>query len=920
MIKKRFFLSLKWKFSLVFGCVFLLFLSLFSYRLYLDTLKNFELSRQKIALSHINTANVLTKKSFNNLEKSVDLFLVGSQSQSIESLITYINKEIGKLQMLSSIENAIFFDIQGQIIKRWELLSVTPTRENVSKTLTLEEPRYQIDCEQKCYQQTINPVWFQKKLIGVFSVAHSFADVIIEYNNITHSEGSILVFDNLLDVNITGLDLSKQVFALAMEQYSLLALLSQRHVINLNNHFYELKIFPIEFMPNEKNPYFVVVADIDEDLATLSFNLRKIAVFGIISFLIAFILLLLTLKIFLKRITILSAALPLLANQRYDKFRRKLASQPKILLINDELDLLNHTALDVTEKLETLENQVGEHTQKLLDKSEELALERDFIQQLIEVAPIITLLQNFDGEIISINKSGIEALEIDKALIIGRKFASFIPKLEDEHLRKIAQLREGKLLDIFETDGILLTNRGNYHIAWLHSLIKGKAKETGKLILTLGVNISERKRVEAEMVKMVTKDLLTGLKNRKIFHSDLENKIDSAKRYGFLIALFYLDLDQFKIINERNNHAAGDKLLIKVTQQLKKTLRNSDMLFRIGGDEFSIIMQTHDTFSIKIAAEKINRDLSKLEYQLNGKPYKVSVSIGIVLYPNHGKNTDELLTNVDLAMYRAKEHGGGQYHIFSPTIKYHTVLTQNHYWRACIEQALIHHNFILFYQPILDIKNNKISHYECLIRMLDEDGSLIMPDEFIGIAEELGIISKIDRWVIKEAIKKHVHFKQVGQHYKMSINLSGSSFNDTSIFETISKELSDYNVDAEQIVFEITETSAVSNFLAAQSLIQKIKNLGCAFALDDFGVGFSSFYYLKHLPADYVKIDGAFIRQVDKNNEDKIFVKALAEVSQALGKKVIAEFVENEAILDILKDFGIDYAQGYLIGKPERLD
>jgi diguanylate cyclase (GGDEF)-like protein/PAS domain S-box-containing protein len=718
MIKKRFFLSLKWKFSLVFGCVFLLFLSLFSYRLYLDTLENFELSQQVVA-----------------------------------------------------------------------------------------------------------------------------------YKNITHSEGGV-----------------------------------------------------------------------SENLATLSFNLQQIILFGITSFLITSVLLFLILKIFLKRITILSAALPLLANQHYNKFRKKLLSQPKILLANDELDHLNNTALEVAEKLEDLEIQVGENTLKLLDKSGELALERDFIQQLIEVAPIIIILQNFKGQIISINKSGIEALEIGKEAIIGRNFSNFIPRLEDEHLRKIEQLRQGKLLDIFETDGLLLTNRGNCHIAWLHSLIKGKTKAADKLILTLGINISERKRVEAEMVKMATKDPLTGLKNRKIFHSDLENKIDSAKRYGFLVALFYLDLDQFKIINESHNHTTGDKLLIKITQQLKKSLRISDLLFRIGGDEFSIIMQTHDAFGIEIAAAKINHELSQLEYQLNGKPYKVSVSIGVALYPAHGKNTDELLTHADLAMYRAKEQGGGQYHIFSPAIKYHTLLTQNHYWRECIEQALIYHNFILFYQPILNIKNNEISHYECLIRMLDEEGVLIMPDEFIGIAEELGIIGKIDRWVIKEAIKKHLDFKQMGKHYKMSINLSGLSFNDTSIFETISRQLSPQDVDAEQIIFEITETSAVSNFIAAQSLIQKIKNLGCAFALDDFGVGFSSFYYLKHLPVDYVKIDGAFVRQVDKNNEDKIFVKALAEVSQALGKKVIAEFVENEAILDILRDFGIDYAQGYLIGKPERLD
>ncbi len=928
MIKKYFFLSLKWKFSLIFGSVFLFFLSLFSYRLYLDTSKNFELSRQKIALNHINTVHALTQKSFINLNQSVDLFLIGNQSQSLENMISFLDHNVNQWLLLGNLENVIIFNTNGEIVNYWESLIITPTKENVLATLRSEKPNYQIDCKKGCYQQAIVPILAQGKLIGALSVARSFADVIIQYEKITHSDGGIIATDNSatnlsLGINFAGMTqmaLSKQVFRLAKKQYTLLELLDERHIVILNNHSYELKVFPIKKTADNQSPYFIVIVDITENLNELSFNLQKIALFGIANFFIAFVLLLIVINIFLKRITLLSAALPLLANQHYDKFRQKITSQPRILLAYDELDQLNHTALKVTEQLENLELQVREHTQKLLEKSDELILEKNFIQQLIEVSPIIVILQNFDGQVTSINTAGTNALEMEKNAIIGKNFANFIPKLEDEHLRKIKQLRHGKLQDIFKTDGILLTNQGNCHISWLHSLINSKNKKTDKLILTLGINISERKRVEAEMVKMATEDPLTGLKNRKIFHSDLEHKIDSAKRHGFPVALFYLDLDQFKIINDSSNHATGDRLLIQVTQQLKKSLRISDMLFRTGGDEFAIIMQSHDTNDIKIAAAKINQNLSELEYQFNGKLYKVSISIGIAIYPEHGKTIDDLLTNADLAMYRAKEQGGGQYHIFSIDVKYQTLLTQNHYWRECIEQALMQNHFILFYQPILDIEKNKISHYECLIRMRNEDGGLIMPDEFISIAEELGIINKIDRWVIKAAINKHIELKQQGKHYKMSINLSGLSFNCTSIFETIAEQLNNDEVSPEQIMFEITETSAVSNFLAAQSLIQKIKNLGCTLALDDFGVGFSSFYYLKHLPVDYVKIDGVFIRQVDKNNEDKIFVKALTEVSQALGKKVIAEFVENETILEILKDFGIEYAQGYFIGKPELLN
>jgi len=191
-----------------------------------------------------------------------------------------------------------------------------------------------------------------------------------------------------------------------------------------------------------------------------------------------------------------------------------------------------------------------------------------------------------------------------------------------------------------------------------------------------------------------------------------------------------------------------------------------------------------------------------------------------------------------------------------------------------------------------------------------------MPGDFIPFAEELGLIGQIDRMVVKKAVEQHIKFKQQGKDIKLAVNLSGRSFNDTTIFDDISDLLSSPEVDTQQIIFEITETAAVSNFASAQSLIKKIKALGCSLALDDFGVGFSSFYYLKHLPVDYVKIDGSFIKQLDSNFEDKVFVKALTDVSQSLGKKTVAEFVENEAILDVLKEFGIDYAQGYYIGKP----
>lgn len=926
-MQERFF-SLKWKFALIFGGVFLLLLSVFSYQFYLDTTEDFARSRKKIALNHINTSRALIRKSFNGLSQSVDLFFIGKHSESIEDEVGYIENNLSQWLLSGSIENVIFFNSQAEIVKRWEL-ELTPTTEKVQEAIKNETPSYQIECSTACFQHAIVPLLLKGKVIGALSVTRSFADILIEYKHITHADNGILIVDKNASASvwnyhfsgITNSQLSEKIVAEAKKVYSFTQLLEEPRIIKEAEKFYELKVFPLEADMADDKSFFIVIDDISHEINELNLNLGLIALFGIINFLISFILLLIIVSLSLRRISKLSMALPLLASKKYEEFREQITETSGFSLGYDELRHLNDTALTVTGQLETLEKALHDHIKQLLETSVELANERDFVQQLVEVAPIIVIIQSINGEIILINKEGIKEFGIHKDNILGKKFDSFVPSIEVEHLRKLNQLRQSNILDIFEIDGVLITEQGNCHVSWVHSVIKGNSDEAQKLLLTIGVNISERKRAEEEVIKMATEDPLTGLSNRRMFQSELENKINSAKRYGFSIALFYLDLDLFKIINDTNGHEAGDKLLIQVAHLLKEGLRNTDLLSRIGGDEFTVVIQNDDLETIKTVAGKINNLLSQLGYSFNDMSYKVSVSTGIAIYPDHGSSVNELLANADLAMYQAKEQGGGQYHIFSPDIQYQARLTQMTHWREIIENALTDNRFILFYQPILEISTHTISHYECLIRMMDEEGNLVMPDEFIGFAETLGLIGKIDQWVIKAAVQKLLKFKQENKDYKLAINLSGASFNDENIFEIISEQLLiNPEIDAKQIIFEITETAAVSNFLAAQSLINKIKELGCSLALDDFGVGFSSFYYLKHLPVDFVKIDGSFIRQIDKNNEDKIFVKALTEVSQTLGKEIVAEFVENEAILEILKNFGIEFAQGYHIGKPQRLD
>ncbi|MFI0458108.1 MAG: putative bifunctional diguanylate cyclase/phosphodiesterase, partial [Candidatus Thiodiazotropha endolucinida] len=296
--------------------------------------------------------------------------------------------------------------------------------------------------------------------------------------------------------------------------------------------------------------------------------------------------------------------------------------------------------------------------------------------------------------------------------------------------------------------------------------------------------------------------------------------------------------------------------------------------------------------------------------------HRISASIGIATYPEHGSNSDQLLSNADLAMYQAKESGRDQWHIFSSQDQTHEEMKARVTWKDKIEQALAKDNFILFFQPIMEIANGTISHYEVLIRMIESDGTLALPSEFIPVAERTGLIHQINHYVLRTSIQRLSSLNKTRHDITLSINLSGRVIDDPELLTQLTHLLNSSGINPERLVFELTETAALADVNAAIDLMSELQALGCRFALDDFGVGFSSFYYLRELPLDIVKIDGSFIKNLTTSTKDQVFVKALTEMANALGKDTVAEFVEDEATLKLLTELGVAYAQGYYIGRP----
>ncbi len=432
-------------------------------------------------------------------------------------------------------------------------------------------------------------------------------------------------------------------------------------------------------------------------------------------------------------------------------------------------------------------------------------------------------------------------------------------------------------------------------------------------------DISERKRIEAQLVHVANHDPLTGLFNRRRFDEELDRHLSEAQRYGLRGALLFLDLDQFKDVNDSRGHRAGDDLLTSLALLLSQRLRDTDVVARLGGDEFAVLLPHADAEQANAVAKDLLEAIRSYTFVVGGAPLGITVSLEIALFPEHGLNAGELLSRADMAMYRAKEEGRNRASVFAPEGDWQAQVESRIGWHQRIREALDNDLFVLHAQPILDLATDRVSQYELLLRMVAPDGELIAPSIFLDIAERSGLIQDIDRWVVRRAIQLLGEHEAAGRELRLEVNLSGKAFADRELLPMIQNELAAHRVNPANLVLEVTETAAIASIAEAQTFVHTLQAIGCGFALDDFGVGFSSFSQLKHLPVDYLKIDGSFVQDLAENAVDQHLVRAIVSIARGLGRKTIAEFVGDSESVRLLKAYGVDYAQGYHIAKPAPL-
>ncbi|NOR42073.1 MAG: EAL domain-containing protein [Gammaproteobacteria bacterium] len=434
---------------------------------------------------------------------------------------------------------------------------------------------------------------------------------------------------------------------------------------------------------------------------------------------------------------------------------------------------------------------------------------------------------------------------------------------------------------------------------------------------------TQRRQLENKIKHQAAHDPLTDLLNRDAFDAELSNHVYGAIHDNQKHVLCYLDLDRFKLINDTAGHSAGDQCLIQVTSLIQSCIRNDDILGRLGGDEFGLILQNCNDDSALRIATNITKSISDLEFFWEGCNYNLGVSIGISPLNKSTADAADAIKKADLACYTAKDKGRGRVYLYEEQDSELIRRQEENYWATRIKKAIEDNRLRLYAQSIVPLKNNHLHtrHYEILVRLLDEDNNLVQPNAFIPAAERYNLMSSVDRKIIYETFKfihKHADEDSNNTHY--SINLSGNTLCDEKIIDYINGTAEKFRIDTKTICFEITETTAIKNLQQAKSFIKKLKFVGFKFALDDFGSGLSSFQYLKNLPVDYLKIDGSFVADMVNNNIDHAMVSAINEIGHVMGIQTIAEYVENDQIIKKLQDMNVDYGQGYGIEQPKPLE
>jgi diguanylate cyclase (GGDEF)-like protein/PAS domain S-box-containing protein len=537
-------------------------------------------------------------------------------------------------------------------------------------------------------------------------------------------------------------------------------------------------------------------------------------------------------------------------------------------------------------------------------------------------APVGMALASLDGRLLQVNRAMCEIVGYDQRQLEATTLESIThPDDANGDRAELARLERGEATR-YRAERRLIHAAGSTIPVDLSVAVVHDGAGRPRHFLAQMHDITERKQFEGQLQYLADHDALTGMLNRRRFEQELDRELARARRYGTGGAVLAIDLDHFKYVNDTHGHSVGDELITRVGVVFKRRLRATDVIARIGGDEFSVILPGADQDEAIAVAGSLLEALRQEGATASGagKPRWVTASIGIAPFGSAATTGEDVLVEADIAMYDAKEAGRDRSKVYDSSQERQAKMQARLRWADRIRAALAEDRFVLNAQPIRALGDDQVPRYELLIRMLGDDDDLIPPGTFLYVGERFDLIQEIDRWVLRRAIGILASQKLSGHKVHLSVNLSAKSLADSELPAFVERALDEAGIDGHGLCVEITETAAIVNLERAREISQLLAELGCEVALDDFGAGFASFYYLKHMAFDYVKIDGEFIRHVVDNHVNQLVVRSVVEIARGLGKRTIAEFVGDAESVEMLKRYGVDYVQGDYIARPQSLE
>lgn len=939
----RRFLSLKWKAAGGVGLLLAALVTSLTVWDYNSQFAQFEHERHQTHLRYQTELQGVLEQTQRRLRQTGTLISTlqgldaGFSSGDPEVVRAQFGRHWPLLQINQGLEVAQLYSPDATLLGAWGSSGLPETSSRrvppwVLEASVSEQAQSRLACDSTCLLYAAVPIILDGRKVGVVVLGTSLAESMIGFHEVSKSQVALLSPGNggqgprmgRWDLRVLVATQSAQTTATLVNISTAFPARPQPGaVLRAQEQGRNYEAFFFEAVPGTTSgPLVAVVTDITDAVTYIRGRTAIRLIGGAAGLLVAGALLLALLSRPLFRLERISTTLPLLAESRYDEVRGALpeaAAQEG--RSEDEVDRLQWTATVLADQLEALENQVSAQQEQLQERMATLQRERDFVHGLVNSAPVMVLTFDAAGRVVSSNRFAQEMLGVALRPADPVPFETLLEEkaaAEDPvgRLRGLASRKSGNL----RLELPMRTVSGSAcHIAWVYTPL---AATEGPAILGVGIDLTGRKKMETRLSWLSDHDPLTGLANRTRFTRELAVAIETAKRYRRTGAFLLLDLDHFRTYNQTAGHAAGDMLLTAVAQALRRAARSADLVGRFGSDEFGILLREVAAEEMVGVARKFGKILRE-ELRLpvpDEAAHRLSASMGLVMFPGDAQDGDAAFTAANQALNIARSRGHGTLHVYSDTDGSTQLVQGDVYWRNRVEQALIYDGFVLHYQPILHLETDSVTHYEALVRMVDADGSLVAPGRFIPACEQTGLIHSLDYLVLEKAVALMARLTAERQHLRFSVNVSARTLEHEEFLGTVRQVLGDHGVAPERLILELTETSSIGNLAAARQIMQELRALGCSLALDDFGVGFSSLVYLKELPVDFVKVDGAFVRELNENKGDQILVRSVRDIAHAYGTRLVAEYVESAELLELVREYGVDYAQGYEIGRPAAVE